>query len=122
MPNDNLAMGYRPRCESEEQLVNDMEEDDYEEEIQEEMEQAEQEELEFQAQEPSHKHVYFVTDPRMSSWSAKDDNPSASTKLGYDCSFCFMNMQSDFLSLLMFFDWISDFFNPTFYWVNIFTC
>ncbi|KXJ22445.1 phosphatidylinositol 3,4,5-trisphosphate 3-phosphatase TPTE2 [Exaiptasia diaphana] len=82
MPNDNLAMGYRPRCESEEQLVNDMEEDDYEEEMQEEIEQAEQEELEFQAQEPSHKHVYFVTDPRMSSWSAKDDDPSASTKLG----------------------------------------
>lgn len=91
MPNDNLAMGYRPRCESEEQLVNDMDEEDCEEERQEELEQAEQaeqEELEYQAQEHPNRHVSFVTDPRMSSWSAKDDDPSSSTKLGYVCYYC----------------------------------
>jgi len=84
MPNDNLTMGYRARGGSEEQLVNDMDDDEYEEdEKQEEMEEAEQQELEYQTQEDDpHKHVYFVTDPRMSSWSAKDDDPHSSTKLG----------------------------------------
>lgn len=84
MPNDNLTMGYRTRCESEEQLVNDMDDDDYEEDDkQEEMEEAEQQELEYQTPEHQpHKHVYFVTDPRMSSWSAKEEDHYSSTKLG----------------------------------------
>ena len=83
MPNDNLAMGYRARCESEEQLVNDFDDEEYEEEeLQQEMEQAEQEELEFQTEEQSHKHVHFVKDPRMSSWSAKNDDPDSNSKLG----------------------------------------
>ncbi|KAK3706234.1 hypothetical protein QZH41_010931, partial [Actinostola sp. cb2023] len=82
MPNDNLAMGYRPRCESEEQLVNDLDEDEEEQEEMEQTEQTEQEELEFQTEEHAHKHVYFVTDPRMSSWSAKVDDPASNTKLG----------------------------------------
>lgn len=83
MPNDTLSMGYRPRCDSEEQLVNDMDDEEYEnDEMQEEIEQVEQEEVEFQAPEPSKSHVYFVTDPRMSSWSAKEDDPSTSTNMG----------------------------------------